>query len=154
MVSNGNGEEVQPANIGGANGSKNKKGAENIVIDGCNFIGEFVDGGGAIAFVDQNRTTGGSKNVTVSNCTFEQTGGYFGIYFYYSGNNGELVIENNVFTGNYYNPVYLGRYQSSVPVVVKGNAFKASADINAAVYLQAHSNAYSVSYTAENNTFK
>ena len=152
MAYDGRGNAVQPANIVGASGKGNIIGARNVVIDDCTFTGTFVDGGGAIAFVDRNRTSGGSGNITISNCKFDQLGGYFAIYTYYSGYN-KFVIENNEVTGPYYNPVYLGRYQSSTPVVVKGNAFKTSVDLAAAVYLQDHSN-YGVSMDAADNTFK
>ena len=152
MAYNGNGAAVQPVNIAGASGKGNIIGARNVLIDDCTFTGTFVDGGGAIAFVDQKRPSGGAGDVTISNCKFDQLGGYFAIYFYYAGHN-TLVIENNEVTGPYYNPVYLGRYQSSTPVVVKGNAFKTSVDLAAAVFLQDHSN-IGVSMDAADNTFK
>ena len=152
---NGSGKAVQPANIiTGTNSNNPIIGAHNVLIEGCTFSGAFVDGGGCIAFMDQSRSSGGSGNITIRGCTFETTGGYFDIYAYYSGDYGAFVIENNTFASVCYNPVYLGQYQSSTPVVVKNNAFKTVTTINAAVYLQGHSSGnYTVSYNAEGNTF-
>ena len=139
-------------------GDKNtnpNKGARNIVIDGCTFTGAFANGGAIIAFTDQNRTSGQSGNVTVKNCTFEVSNVYYEVYCYYSGY-GKFNIENNVFNcvrstaGGL--PIYLGKYQSSTPVVVKGNAFKTVSSLDKAVYIQDHSN-YGVSVDASDNTF-
>ena len=155
-VYNGNGKAVQPANIAGAS-KGNTKGTSNLVIDGCTFTGEFADGGVVIAFTDQGRGSGQSGNITIKNCTFEATNGYADIYTYYSGK-GSFVIENNTFastmnaevSGTY--PIYLGKYQSSTPVVVKGNTFVNRATFGKAAYIQDHSN-YKVSFAAADNTF-
>ena len=139
-------------------GDKNtnpNKGARNIVIDGCTFTGAFANGGAIIAFTDQNRGSGQSGNITVKNCTFEVSNVYYDVYCHYSGY-GKFNIENNVFNcvrstaGGL--PIYLGRYQSSTPVVVKGNAFKTVSSLDKAVYVQDHSN-YGVSVDASDNTF-
>ena len=152
----GSGNAKQPASIiTGDNVNKPTKGAHNLVIDGCTFTGTFTDGGGAIAFTDQHRV--GSGNITIKNCTFDTKGGYFDIYTYYSGNNGYFIIENNIFKTVHninYNmyPIYLGKYQSSVPVVVKGNKFEAATSLATAFYLQDHGS-YGVSVDASDNTF-
>lgn len=117
------------------------------VIDGCTFVGAFTDGGGSIAFTDQGRPSGGSGDITIKNCVFEQTGGYFFIYAYYAGNNGYMNIENNEFKTKCYNPIYLGQYQSGVPVVVKENHFAEFSNFSQALYLQDHGS-YGVSYDA------
>lgn len=142
------------------NGGKNtpSKGASNIVIDGCTFEGTFANGGAAIAFADQSRPGGFTGNVTVKNCTFNTVNSYYDVYGYYCGNSingyGDFVIENNVFKSQRTQgkPVYLGRYASSTPVVVAGNTFETAANLDAAVYVQDHSN-YGVSVAASNNTF-
>ena len=140
-------------------GDKNanpNKGARNIVIDGCTFTGAFANGGAIIAFTDQNRGSGQSGNITVKNCTFEVENVYYDVYCHYSGY-GKFNIENNVFNcvrstaGGL--PIYLGRYQSSTPVVVKGNAFKTVSSLEEAVAIQAHSGSYTVSVDASDNTF-
>ena len=157
----GSGNAKQYANIvNDNNGGKNtpSKGALNIVIDGCTFAGKFANGGASIAFTDQSRSGGFSGNITIKNCTFNTVGGYYDIYGHYAGNGlngfGDFVIENNTFKTTFTQggPVYLGRYASSTPVVVKGNAFETVANLAAAVYVQDHSS-YGVSVNAENNTF-
>ena len=154
----GAGKSKQYANIiTGESTVKPLVGAHNLVIDGCKFNGTFANGGAAIAFTDQNRKSGGSGNVTIKNCTFNTTGSYYHIYGHYTGDsqNGfaDFAIENNDFkSASQGKPVYLGRYASSAPVVVKGNAFETVANLDAAVYVQDHSN-YGVSVNAENNTF-
>jgi hypothetical protein len=151
---NGKGTAVQPANIVTGTATNNPSiGAHNVLIENCTFTGTFVDGGGSIAFMDQSRSTGGSGNITIKGCTFETTGGYFDIYAYYSGDNSAFVIENNTFASVCYNPIYFGRYQSSTPVVVKGNAFETVTDFSEAAYIQPHSSDYTVSFDAADNTF-
>lgn len=150
----GKGNSKQYANIvTGQNGANPAKGAKNLVIDGCTFAGTFANGGASIAFTDQNRGSGQSGNITIKNCVFNTENAYYSIYGYYFGA-GNLAIENctfnTVFTVG--GTIFLGRYQSSVPVVVKGNAFNTVNSIEEALYLQDHSN-YGVSYVAENNTF-
>ena len=161
MSYDGSGKPKQYANIvNDNNGGKNtpSKGALNIVIDGCVFEGTFANGGAAIAFTDQNRSGGFSGNVTVKNCTFNTVGGYYDIYGHYAGNGlngfGDFVIENNTFKTTFTQgkAIYLGRYASSTPVVVKGNTFETVASLEDAVYVQDHSS-YGVSVAAENNTF-
>ncbi len=147
----GKGKFKQYANI--FSPDKNiKKGSRNLVIDNCTFAGTFANGGVAIAFTDQNRGSGQSGDITIKNCKFETEGAYYHIYCHYSGD-GAFNIENNTFkTAPQGIAIYLGRYQSNTPVVVKDNAFEAVASLEEAVYLQDHSD-YGVSYTAENNTF-
>ena len=140
-----------------------KKGAHNLVIDNCTFEGSFKSGkpGAAIAFADYYRTSGFSGNVIIKNCKFETVTDYGGydIYGHYCGNGtngyGDFVIENNIFKSRRANgnPVYLGRYASSTPVVVKGNKFETVSSLEDAVYVQAHSESYSVSIDASGNTF-
>ena len=156
MGCNRNGEAIQPANIitGQYQGTNPTKGANNVTIDGCEFKGNFVDGGVVIAFTDQGRT--GSGNITIKNCVFNTNGGYAEIYTYYSGNQNNFVIESNVFKSTLISttpPIYLNRYASSVPVVVNNNYFANLSSTDKIVHLKAHSDAYSVSYTAEGNTF-
>ncbi len=128
-------------------------GSRNLVIDNCTFAGTFADGGASIAFPDRNRRTAPSGDITIKNCTFETEGAYYHIYGYYSGY-GAFNIENNTFkTASQGYAIYLGRYQSNTPIVVKGNAFEAVASFKDAAYVQAHSAAYTVSFDAENNTF-
>ena len=142
--------------------AQSKKGAHNLVIDGCAFVGSFKTGkpGSAIALTDYYRTSGFSGNVTIKNCVFETStdfGGY-DIYGHYTGDStnghGNFVIENNTFSSTRPNgqPVYLGRYASNIPVVVNGNAFNTVSSLDDAVYVQDHSN-YGVSINASNNTF-
>ncbi|MBO7186578.1 MAG: hypothetical protein J6V59_06765, partial [Alistipes sp.] len=159
MGYDGKGTAKQPANIISGSTSKCNKGAHNLVIEGCTFTGTFADGGVAIAFTDQNRGGGASGNITIKDCTFNTRGGYCDIYGYYTGNGrngfGNFAIEGNEFNTEYLsggNPIYLGRYASSTPVVVKGNEFNNVTTLNEAVYLQDHSN-YGVSVDAANNTF-
>ena len=161
MGYDGSGKAKQYANIvtdGNKGSNTPDNGSHNLVIDGCTFAGKFANGGASIAFTDQSRSGGFSGNITIKNCTFNTVGGYYDIYGHYTGNGmngfGDFVIENNTFktTFTQAGPVYLGRYASSTPVVVKGNAFETVADLAAAVYVQDHSN-YGVSVNAENNTF-
>ena len=151
----GSGKAKQPANIvTGDNVNNPSKGAHNLVIDGCTFNGTFADGGVTIAFTDQSRGSGASGNVTIKNCTFNTVGAYCHVYGHYTGNRNNFVIENNVFKSQTVDKsIYLGRYASSIPVEVIGNKFETKAKIQDAVYLQAHSAAYSVSYNASGNTF-
>lgn len=158
---NGKGKTTQYANIITGDASKPSKGARNLVVDACTFTGTFADGGAAIAFTDQSRGSGASGNITVKGCTFETKGAYYDIYTFYSGN-GYFVIENNTFNstlapapvpGAIILPIYLGRYQSNTPVVVKGNTFSKCATFDEAAYIQAHSTSYTVSFDASDNTF-
>ena len=157
----GKGNAKQYANIiSGDNVKKPSKGAWNLVIEDCVFEGTFANGGTAIAFTDQNRSSGGAGNVTIKGCTFNTVGSYYDIYGHYTGNGnngyGNFVIEGNVFKSARTQgcPVYLGRYASSTPVEVKNNAFETVSTLENAVYVQAHSEAYSVSVNASGNTFK
>ena len=144
--------------ITGDNTNKPTAGAMNLVIDGCTFTGAFANGGASIAFTDQGRSSGGSGNVTIKNCTFDTTGAYYDIYGHYTGNGingyGEFLIESNTFKTAFAQggPVYLGRYASSTPVVVKGNTFETVDSLENGVYVQDHSN-YGVSVDASDNTF-
>ena len=149
-----NGVAKQYANIVGATGKGVLSGAKNIVIDGCKFEGTFAKGGASIAFVDQARSSGGSGNITITNCTFETKGAYYNIYGHYFGENGTFVVENNMFASEFAagGPIYLGRYQSSTPVVIKNNVFKTTASADESYFVQDHSN-YGVSIDAANNTF-
>ena len=158
----GAGKAITRANIvndNNAGSNTPNRGASNIVIDGCVFTGAFANGGASIGFTDQKRSGGFTGNVTVKNCTFETTGAYYNIYGYYCGNGqngyGDFVIENNTFNSTFVTggPIYLGRYASSTPVVVKGNAFKTVSSLENAVGIQAHSGSYTVSVDASDNTF-
>lgn len=153
MAYGGDGKVRFPANIVGRDSSnKSAVGARNIVIDGCTFTGNFADGGMTICFSDQTKAQSG--DITIKGCTFETTGGYVDIYTYYAGY-GKLVIENNTFASDCFDcPIYLGRYQSSTPVVVKGNEFVNESSFADAATIQAHSNAYTVSFDEADNTFK
>ena len=156
MGCDGNGNYKQPANI--ITGQKDKnpaKGANNVTIDGCVFGGTFADGGVVIAFTDQNRGSGGSGNITIKNCQFNTSGGYAEIYTYYSGNNGFFVIEKNTFSSNRIATsaaIYLGKYQSSTPVVLKNNVFEKVSTLEDAIFVQDHGT-YGVSVDASNNKF-
>ncbi|MBR3691325.1 MAG: SipW-dependent-type signal peptide-containing protein [Clostridia bacterium] len=148
----GSGTARQIANIISGDANKPGKGASNLVIDGCTFAGEFANGGTAICFADRNRTSGQSGNITIKNCTFKTEGAYYDIYCYYSGK-GYMNIEGNTFESDCLGkPIYLGRYQSSTPVVVKGNAFNKVATFEDAAFIQDHSS-YGVSFDAADNTF-
>ena len=133
-------------------------GAHGVVIDGCKFTGKFANGGASIAFTDYNRTSGFSGNITIKNCTFDTENAYYNIYGHYCGNGtngfGDFVIENNTFNTTFTagGAIYLGRYASSTPVVVKGNTFNVAKSLDEAMYVQDHSN-YGVSINASNNTF-
>ena len=149
----GKGNQRYYASIMSGGANKNGKGTNGLVIDGCTFTGHFDNGGTTIAFNDQGRGSSQSGNITIKNCTFETTGGYVDIYTYYSGK-GEFNIENNIFKSVTLDRViYLGKYQSSTPIVVKGNRFEKYADFASAAYLQAHSTAYSPSFDESDNTF-
>ena len=158
MSYDGSGKAKQYANIISGDKNKNVSGSVNLVIDGCVFEGTFANGGAAIAFTDQNRASGGCGNVTIKNCTFNTTGGYYDIYGHYTGNGlngyGDFVIEGNTFSTSFTQgrPIYLGRYASSTPVVVKDNTFETVTSIGVAISVQDHSN-YGVSVNASNNTF-
>jgi len=159
---NGKGNSTQPANIISRVSGSKVNGAANIMIDGCTFGGTFADGGACIAFTDQGTT--GYSNITVKDCTFEAKNRIYDVYAYYSGDNGYFNIEGNTFASEEYVNVpagikiyniYLGRYQSGTPVVVKNNTFKTAATFADAAYIQDHSN-YGVSFDAANctgNTF-
>ena len=111
-----------------------------------------ANGGAAIAFTDQSRSTGQSGDITIKNCTFDIEGAYYEIYGHYFGF-GRLVIENNTFKSETTSDaIYLGRYQSSTPVVLKNNVFETKATLEDAIYVQHHSN-YGVSVDASGNTF-
>ncbi|MBQ2423378.1 MAG: hypothetical protein II262_01125, partial [Alistipes sp.] len=142
--------------ITGDKNIKPNKGAHNLVIDGCTFSGTYADGGVSIAFTDQKRGGGFSGNITIKNCTFETVGAYYHIYGHYTGDSlnghGDFVIENNTFKSDVANPIYLGRYASSTPVILKDNAFKTKSSLNEAFALQDHSS-YGVSVNASGNTF-
>ena len=153
------GEAKQYANIiTGDNTNKANKGSHNLVIDGCTFTGTFANGGASIAFTDYYRTGGFSGNITIKNCTFDTENAYYNIYGHYTGNGsngyGDFIIENNIFATTFTQgrAIYLGRYASSTPVVVKGNDFKIAKSLQEAMLIQDHSN-YGVSIAAENNTF-
>ena len=159
MSYDGSGKAKQYANIISGDQNKNVSGSVNLVIDGCVFEGTFANGSGAaIAFTDQSRASGGSGNVTIKNCIFNTTGGYYDIYGHYTGNGlngyGDFVIEGNIFSTSFTQggPIYLGRYASSTPVVVKGNTFETVTSIDDAIYVQDHSS-YGVSVNASGNTF-
>jgi hypothetical protein len=119
--------------ITGDNVNKPNKGAHNLVIDGCTFSGTTTKGGAAISFTDQRRGEGGSGNITIKNCTFETVGAYCHIYGHYTGDSlnghGNFIIENNTFESDVANPIYLGRYASNVPVVLKDNTFKTKSSL-------------------------
>jgi len=159
MSYNGKSGSTQPANIISRGSGSAVAGGSNIVIEGCTFGGTFADGGVVIAFTDQG--TAGYSNITVKGCTFEAIGGYADVYTYYSGNNGAFVIEGNTFASKYAMdvdnmlPIYLGKYQSAVPVVVKNNNFENKTSFETATLLQDHSS-YGVSFdtaASTGNTF-
>ena len=153
MAYDGKGNERYMANIMSGGASKNGSGTQGLVVEGCTFTGTFANGGTVIAFNDRNRGSGQSGDITIKGCTFATEGAYVDIYTYYSGK-GKFIIENNTFNSTVSDkPIYLGRYQSSTPVVVKGNAFNKCADFAAAAYIQAHSTAYTVSFDESGNTF-
>ena len=157
MSYDGSGKAKQYANIMAAE-SKGLIGARNLTIDGCTFTGTFTNGGAAISFVDQNRKSGASGNITIKNCTFNTIGAYYDIYGHYCGNGtngyGDFVIEKNTFKTEFTQggPIYLGRYASSTPVVVIGNTFESTGSLEDSMYVQDHSD-YGVSIDASNNTF-
>lgn len=155
MAYDGKGNARFYANILSGDAGKNGAGSHNLVIEGCTFTGAFANGGTTIAFNDQGRGSGQSGNITIKGCTFQTTGGYVDIYTYYAGS-GEFVIEGNTFASDCLDrPIYLGKYQSSTPVVVKDNAFVKNATFASATYLQDHSS-YGVSFDStvvDSNTF-
>lgn len=143
--------------ITGDDKNKPNKGAHNLVIDGCTFSGTSTEGGAAISFTDQKRNSGFSGNITIKNCTFETVGTTYHIYSYYTGDSlnghGNFVIENNTFKSKVkVGPIYLGKYASNVPVVLKGNTFEAVTSLDNAIFVQDHSS-YGVSVDASGNTF-
>ena len=158
-----NGAHKAHANIvTGDNTNKADKGAHNLVIDGCTFTGTFANGGEPISFTDYNRTSGYSGNITIKNCVFDTIGAYYDIYAFYTGDSlnghGDFVIEGNTFkTASYAaGPIYLGRYASSTPVVLKNNVFEVITSVDDAIYVQDHGDPnsnYNACYTAEGNTF-
>ncbi len=139
--------------ITGDNNNSANKGAHNLIIDGCTFTGTS-NNGATIAFTDFHRTEGYSGNITIKNCTFKATGVGGDIYAHYTGDSanghGNFVIENNTFETSGF--IYLGRYASNIPVVLKNNTFKVATNLDDAIYVQDHSN-YGVSVDASNNTF-
>ena len=155
---NGKGKVERTANIiTGGETYNTTWGCRGLVIDGCTFAGTFAQTAhypGAIAITDNGRSSGQSGNITIKNCTFNTTGGYFNIGLYYGGY-GEMNIENNTFKSEAlgWGTIYLVRYQSSTPVVVKGNAFEKVASFEEAATISAHSASYTVSFNASNNTF-
>ena len=159
VARDGEGTGKQYANLISGGTEKNIVGARNIVIDGCYFTGTFANGGTSIAFTDQKRPSGFSGNITIKNCVFDTVNAYYNIYGYYTGSSnsghGNFVIENNTFKTVFTQggAIYLGRYASSTPVVVTGNTFEVAASLNEAMGIQAHSNSYTVSINASNNTF-
>ena len=159
MSYGGNNAERYYANIFSRDKSNSATvaGAKNIVIDGCHFTGTFPGEGGCVtSFADQTKT--GSHNVTIKNCIFDIENCGYAIYGYYTGDNaGNFVIENNTFkTATYANTIYLGRYMSSKPVVLKDNTFEKVSTLNRAIYVQDHGYpevTYGVSVDASGNTF-
>ena len=154
IACDGTGKGLRYANIYSGGANKPIIGVRNVVIDGCTFTGAFSSTyyGCAIAFTDQKRSSGGSGDITIKNCVFDQEWSAYDIYTYYAGY-GSMLIENNTFKGSYVGgPIYLGKYQSSVPVVVKNNVFETVTSQANAMYIQDHSN-YGVSINAENNTY-
>ena len=153
------GAAKQYANIiTGDQANNNVKGSHNVVIDGCKFAGTFAKKGVAIAFTDYKRTSGFSGNITIKNCTFETVGANYEIYAHYTGDSknghGDFVIEKNTFKSPELvaGPIYLGRYASSTPVVLKDNTFENVTSLANAIYVQDHSS-YGVSIDATGNTF-
>lgn len=160
MSYGGDNAERYYANIFSRDNSNSAKvaGAKNLVIDGCHFTGTFPGEGGCVtSFADQTKT--GSHNITIKNCIFDIENCGYAIYGYYTGDNaGNFVIENNTFkTATYANTIYLGRYMSSKPVVLKDNTFEKASTFKKAFYLQDHGegqeNKYGVSVDASGNTF-
>ena len=154
MGYDGSGKAKQYANIiTGDKTSNPNNGTRGLVVDHCVFEGTFANGGAAIAFTDQGRGSGQSGDITISECIFRAENAYYEIYAHYSGY-GDFNIEHNSFNTIHTKgmPIYLGRYQSSKPVVVKKNAFETVSSINDAIYVQDHSN-YGVSVYASDNTF-
>lgn len=156
----GSGTAKQYANIitGDVNVNKPNKGSHNLVINACTFEGTYANGGAAIAFTDQRRGEGGSGNITIKGCKFNTKNAYYDIYAHYTGDgmngHGDFKIEGNTFeTSTVSYPVFLGRYASSTPVVVKGNTFETVSSLEFAVYVQKHSDYYTVSVDASDNTF-
>ena len=144
--------------ITGDNTNKQNKGSHNLMIEGCTFTGTFANGGTSIAFTDYYRTSGFSGNITIKGCTFDTKNAYYSIYGYYTGNGtngyGDFVIEGNTFKTTFTQggTIYLGRYASSTPVVVKDNTFETVSSLEEAIFVQDHSN-YGVSIDASDNNF-
>ncbi len=134
----GKGNAKQYANIISGDSSKKGKGSRNIVIESCEFNGTFTSGGAAIAFTDQSRGSGQSGNISIVNCSFNAEGAYYHIYGHYFGY-AELNIEGNKFTSSTLGtPIYLGRYQSSTPIVLKNNVFEKVSTFEDAIFVQDH----------------
>jgi len=153
MAYDGKGNTRFNALILSGDATKSGVGARGLTIDNCTFEGKYDAGGTTIAFNDQGRSTGQSGNITIKNCTFATEGGYVDIYTYYAGYE-NLVIENNTFNSVVVDrPIYIGRYQSSTPVVVKGNEFKRVATFKDATLIQPHSDSYTVSFDEADNTY-
>ena len=134
----GKGNAKQYANIISGDSSKKGKGSRNIVIESCEFNGTFTSGGAAIAFTDQSRGSGQSGNISIVNCSFNAEGAYYHIYGHYFGY-AELNIEGNKFTSSTLGtPIYLGRYQSSTPIVLKNNVFEKVSTLEDAIFVQDH----------------
>ena len=152
----GKGTAKQYANIISGDSSKKGKGSRNIVIESCEFNGTFTSGGAAIAFTDQSRKSGQSGNISIVNCSFNAEGAYYHIYGHYFGY-AELNIEGNKFTSSTLGtPIYLGRYQSSTPIVLKNNVFEKESTLKDAIYVQDHGSGEDVTATrvdASDNTF-
>ena len=144
--------------ITGDNTNKKNKGSHNLMIKGCTFTGTFAKGGTSIAFTDYKRTSGFSGNITIKGCTFDTKNAYYNIYGHYTGDStnghGDFVIEGNTFKTTFTQggAIFLGRYASSTPVVVKDNTFETVTSLDEAMYVQDHSN-YGVSVNDSNNTF-
>jgi len=152
MAYDGKGNERFNALIMSGDATKPAKGARGLTIDNCTFEGKYANGGTTIAFNDQGRGSGQSGNITIKNCTFATEGGYVDIYTYYAGY-GKFVIENNTFAGTTLDtPIYLGRYQSGTPVVVKGNTFNYATTQKEAMLIQDHGS-YGVSFDASGNIY-
>ena len=159
MSYGGDTKERYYANIFSRDKSNSAKvaGAKNLVIDGCHFTGTFPGEGGCVtSFADQTKT--GSHNITIKNCIFDIENCGYAIYGFYTGDNaGNFVIENNTFkTATYGNTIYLGRYMSSKPVVLKDNTFEKVSTLNRAIYVQDHGYpevTYGVSVDASGNTY-
>lgn len=134
MSIDGQGKERQLANV--ISGDTNHmKGSRNLLIEGCTFSGSFANGGAAIAFTDRSRKTGNSGDITIKKCTFESMGAYYHIYGYYTGYNAFNIEENIFKTKSQGDAINLLRYNSDIPVVLKGNKFEAITGMADAMYV-------------------